>query len=486
MYTFFISLIILLGGYYFYSRFVERIFGADPNRETPAVAMADGVDYVAMPWWKIFLIQFLNIAGLGPIFGAIAGAMWGPVAFLWIVIGSIVGGGVHDYFSGMLSLRNKGMSIAEITGKYLGRGSRQLMMVFTVVVLILVGAVFIAGPARILSDLTQGTGSFGNIFTVQVWALIILGYYILATLLPIDKIIGRLYPIFGLSLFLMAVLVLITIITNGLKVPELTWSAFSNQHHTSDKFPVFPMLFITIACGAVSGFHATQSPMMARCITNEKQGRRIFYGAMIAEAIVAMIWAAVAMCFFGGVKELNGIMVAEKGNAAYVVNAVSNSLLGKMGAVLVALGVVVAPITSGDTAFRGARIIIADFFKWNQGAFMKRLMISVPLFIIGYGLTLMDFSVLWRYFAWANQTIAAVTLWTITSYLIREEKNYWVALIPSVFMTLVVVTYILIAPEGFSLPYNISIWSAMILSVMALGRLFYSRKLKYKSVEVAE
>ncbi len=482
MYTFFVSLIILLGGYYFYSRFVERIFGADPNRETPAVTMADGVDYVAMPWWKIFLIQFLNIAGLGPIFGAIAGAMWGPVAFLWIVIGSVIGGGVHDYFSGMLSLRNKGMSIAEITGKYLGRGSRQFMMVFTVVVLILVGAVFIAGPARILSDLTQGSGAIGNVFNMQVWTLIILGYYILATLLPIDKIIGRLYPVFGISLFLMAVLVLITILTNGLKVPELTWAAFSNQHHTADKFPVFPMLFITIACGAVSGFHATQSPMMARCITNEKQGRRIFYGAMIAEAIVAMIWAAVAMCFFGGVKELNEVMITEKGNAAYVVNAVSNDLLGKMGAVLVALGVVVAPITSGDTAFRGARIIIADFFKWNQGAFVKRLMISVPLFIVGYGLTLMDFSVLWRYFAWANQTIAAITLWTITSYLIKEEKNYWVALVPSVFMTLVVVAYILIAPEGFGLPYNVSVWCAVIFLIMVLVKLFYSRSLRYKSV----
>lgn len=481
MITFFVSLAVLLLGYYFYSRYVEKVFGADPSRETPAITMADGVDYVALPWWKIFLIQFLNIAGLGPIFGAIAGAMWGPVAFLWIVFGSLIGGGVHDYFSGMLSVRNKGMSIAEITGKYLGAGSRQLMMVFTVIVLILVGAVFIAGPAKILSDMTTTAGFFSDVLDVKFWTLIILVYYILATLLPIDKIIGRLYPVFGLSLFIMAVLVFITIMVHGLRVPELTWSSFSNLHHDAGNFPVFPMLFITIACGAVSGFHATQSPMMARCITNEKQGRRIFYGAMIAEAIVAMIWAAVAMCFFGGVKELNGVMISEQGNAAYVVNAVSNSLLGKLGTVLVALGVVVAPITSGDTAFRGARIIIADFLKWKQGAFTRRLIISLPLFAVGFALTLMDFSVLWRYFAWANQTIAAVTLWTVTSYLYQEHKNYWVALVPAMFMTIVVITYILIAPEGFSLPYNISVWCGIGLSAVALVKLFYKREPVYKS-----
>jgi carbon starvation protein CstA len=481
MITFFVSIGILLVGYYFYSRHVEKVFGADPKRETPAIAMADGVDYVALPWWKAFLIQFLNIAGLGPIFGAIAGAMWGPVAFLWIVLGSLLGGGVHDYFSGMLSVRNGGMSIAEITGKYLGNGSRQFMMVFTVIVLILVGAVFIAGPAKILSDMTMGTGSVSGIFNVTFWTFLILAYYILATLLPIDKIIGKLYPVFGLALFIMAILVFITILMNGLKVPELTLSGFYNQHHDAGNFPVFPMLFITIACGAVSGFHATQSPMMARCITNEKQGRRIFYGAMIAEAIVAMIWAAVAMCFFGGVKELNGVMVSEHGNAAYVVNAVSNGLLGKFGAVLVALGVVVAPITSGDTAFRGARIIIADFMKWKQRIFFKRLIISLPLFIIGYSLTLMDFSVLWRYFAWANQTIAAVTLWTVTSYLLKEHKNYWVALVPAMFMTVVVTTYLFIAPEGFNLPYNISLWSGIGLSMLVLFKLFYNRSFVYKS-----
>ena len=479
MITFFICLAVLLTGYYFYSRYAEKVFGADPDKTTPAIAMADGVDYVPLPWWKIFLIQFLNIAGLGPIFGAIAGAMWGPVAFLWIVLGSLLGGGIHDYFSGMLSVRNNGMSNAEITGKFLGKGARQFTMVFTVIVLILVGAVFIAGPAKILSDLTTGLAGKESVFNMGFWTIVILVYYVLATLLPIDKIIGKLYPIFGIALFVMAVLVFIAIIGHGLSVPELTWSSFHNMHHNGDQFPVFPMLFITIACGAVSGFHATQSPMMARCITNEKQGRRIFYGAMIAEAVVAMIWAAVAMCFFGGVGALNDVMISEQGNAAYVVNAVSNSMLGKLGMALVALGVVVAPITSGDTAFRGARIIIADFLKWKQGKIAKRLIISLPLFAIGYGLTLVDFSMLWRYFAWANQTIAAITLWTVTVYLFREHKNYWIALIPALFMTVVVVSYILIAPEGFSLPYTISLWSGIGVAAVILVKLFYSPRNPY-------
>lgn len=482
MITFCVSLLILVAGYYFYSRYAERVFGADPNRVTPAVAMADGVDYVPLPGWKIFLIQFLNIAGLGPIFGAIAGAMWGPVAFLWIVLGSLLGGGIHDYFSGMLSLRNNGMSIAEITGKYLGKGSRQFMLVFTVIVLILVGAVFITGPAKILSDITTGTG--GGFFNMQFWVLLILAYYVLATLLPIDKIIGKLYPVFGLSLFIMAVLVIIIMFAQGFTVPELTIASFYNQHHDAGDFPVFPMLFITIACGAVSGFHATQSPMMARCITNEKQGRHIFYGAMITEAVVAMIWAAVSMCFFGGVGELNGIMIQEGGNAAFVVSAVSNGLMGKLGAVLIVIGVVVAPITSGDTAFRGARIIIADFLQWKQGKLYKRLLISVPLFVLGYSLTLIDFAIVWRYFSWANQTIAAVTLWVVTSYLIKEGKNYWIALVPALFMTVVVVTYIMIAPEGFQLPYTFSLCCGMALAIFMCVRLFYGRRPQLESALV--
>ncbi|HLU94895.1 MAG TPA: carbon starvation protein A [Membranihabitans sp.] len=476
MYTFFVCLAILAIGYYFYSRYVEKVFGADPNRETPAIAMADGVDYVALPWWKVFLIQFLNIAGLGPIFGAIAGAMWGPVAFIWIVLGSLIGGGVHDYFSGMLSLRNKGKTLPEITGKYLGEGARKFTMVFTVTVLILVGAVFIAGPAKLMSDLTLGDGQVSSIFTVQFWTLLILAYYILATMLPVDKIIGKLYPVFGLALLLMAVLVFVVIMWHGVSVPELTLANLRNMHHGGSDFPIFPMLFITIACGAVSGFHATQSPLMARCITNEKQGRRIFYGAMITEAVVAMIWAAVAMSFFGGVSDLNEIMVAESGNAAFVVNAVSTGMLGGLGIILVTLGVVVAPITSGDTAFRGARIIIADFFNWKQGKIGHRLLVSIPLLGIGYALTLMDFSALWRYFAWANQTIAAITLWMVTVYLLQESKNYWVALIPALFMTAVSFTYILIAPEGFRLPNNVSVIGGIAGTVIVLLIIFKTRR----------
>ncbi len=476
MYTFFICLVILVLGYYFYSRYVERVFGADPNRETPAVAMADGVDYVGLPWWKIFLIQFLNIAGLGPIFGAIAGAMWGPVAFIWIVLGSLIGGGVHDYFSGMLSVRNKGKSLPELTGKYLGEGSRKFTMAFTVTVLILVGAVFIAGPAKLMSDLTLGEGAFSGIFTVQFWTLLILAYYILATMLPVDKIIGKIYPVFGLALLLMAILVFVSIMLQGVNVPELTMANLRNMHHGGSDFPIFPMLFITIACGAVSGFHATQSPLMARCITNEKQGRRIFYGAMITEAVVAMIWAAVSMSFFGGVSQLNEVMVAENGNAAFVVNAVSSGLLGSIGIVLVTLGVVVAPITSGDTAFRGARLIIADFFSWDQKKLLPRVLATIPLLTIGYVLTLMDFSVLWRYFAWANQTIAAITLWMVTVYLLQENKNYWVALVPAMFMSVVSITYILVAPEGFQLPITLSVWGGIIGAFAVLMILFKTRR----------
>ncbi len=481
MYTFFISIAILLLGYYFYSRYVEKIFGVDPKRKTPATTMADGVDYVSLPGWKIFLIQFLNIAGLGPIFGAIAGAMWGPVAFLWIVFGSLLGGGVHDYFSGMLSVKHNGMSIAEITGKYLGKRTKQFMLVFTVIVLILVGAVFVTGPAKILGGMTSSFGEWGRILNMKFWIFIILAYYILATLLPIDKIIGRLYPIFGLALFLMAILVFISIMVRGAEIPELTFSNFHNFHYNAGAFPTFPMLFITIACGAVSGFHATQSPMMARCMTNEKQGRPIFYGAMIAEAVVAMIWAAVSMCFFGNIGNLNDVMISQGGNAAYVVNVVSNDLLGKFGSILVILGVVIAPITSGDTAFRGARIIIADFFKSKQNKILKRLVISLPLFVVGYLLTLIDFGIVWRYFSWANQTIAAVTLWTVTAYLLKSNKNYWVALIPALFMTVVVVSYIFLAPEGFQLPYTISIWSGIIAAVVVLFSIFNKRNMALRS-----
>ena len=450
MITFLISLTILLAGYIFYSKYLEKMMEVDPNRPTPALSLSDGVDYVPMPWWRVLLIQFLNIAGLGPIFGAIAGALWGPVAFVWIVFGTVFAGAVHDYLSGMLSVRNNGLSITEIIGIYLGKVAKQVMRVFIIVLMVLVGAVFISGPAGILANLTPKTLDF----TFWVWVIFI--YYILATLLPIDKIIGKIYPVFGFALLFMAVSLIISLIVKGYTLPELTADNWQNFHYNKEKLPIFPMLFITIACGAISGFHATQSPLMARCIKNEKEGRRVFYGAMVIEGAVALIWAAISMSFFGGIRELGEVMVAQKGNAAWVVNEIANSLLGKYGAVLALLGVVAAPITSGDTAFRGARLIVGDLLKFNQKPIKNRLMITIPLFAVGFLLTKINFDVIWRYFAWSNQTLGAVILWTITVYLFQKRKAYWITLIPALFMTSVVSTYIMLAPEGFSLPQTIS------------------------------
>lgn len=471
MITFILSVAALLLGYFFYSRFIERVEGADPARETPAYRMKDGVDYVPMPWWRVYLIQFLNIAGLGPIFGAIAGAMWGPVAFLWIVFGSVFAGAVHDYFSGMLSIRHNGLSITEIVGIYLGKGVKQFMRAFTVVLMILVGAVFIMGPAGILEGMTPGFA------TMTFWVALVLVYYIMATLLPIDKIIGKVYPFFGFTLFFMAIGLIIALFIKGYHIPELNIGNVRNYHVDPANFPVFPMMFITIACGAISGFHSTQSPMMARCITNERLGRRVFYGAMISEGIVALIWAAIGMSFYGGIKELNGVMTEQQGNAAYLVNEISNSLLGKVGGALALIGVVVAPITSGDTAFRSARLIVADFLNFKQGPLKNRLLVSIPLFIIGFFITRMNFAVIWRYFAWSNQTLAMIVLWAITVYLARENKLYWVTLIPAAFMTSVITTYLLYAPEGFSIQSEISYVAGVVAAVFLTVFFFiYIRK----------
>ena len=445
MITFLLSIVALIAGYFIYGRFVEKIFGINPSNLTPANTLTDGVDYVPMKWSKIFLIQFLNIAGLGPIFGAIAGAVWGPVAFVWIVFGAIFAGAVHDFMSGMMSLRMNGKSIHEIVGQYMGNGVKKFMSLFTVAMMILVGAVFIMGPAKILSGLT--TGYMG----VTAWALVIFFYYVMATLLPIDKLIGRIYPFFGFAMLFMAVGIGGATIVNGLPIPELIPANFVNMNADAGKFPIFPMLFVTIACGAISGFHSTQSPLMARCITNEKYGRRVFYGAMITEGLVALIWAAVAMSFFGGVRELNDVLALQKGNAAWIVNVISNTLLGRFGAILAILGVVAAPITSGDTAFRSARLIVADFFKFGQKSIKNRLMLTIPLFVIGFLLTQVDFSIIWRYMAWSNQTLATIVLWTITIYLAKEHKLYWITLVPAVFMSAVVSAYLLVAPEGFGI-----------------------------------
>lgn len=461
MITFIISIVALVLGYIFYGKLMEKIFGADQKRETPAMSMNDGVDYMPLPKWKTFLIQFLNIAGLGPIFGAVAGAMWGPVAFLWIVLGSIFAGAVHDYFSGMLSVKHKGLSIPEIVGIYLGVGTKQFMRGFTVLLMVIVGAVFIMGPAKILESLTPET------LTMNFWVWVVFIYYVFATMLPIDKIIGKIYPLFGFALLFMAVGLTIALFVEGYRIPELSLNNLTNFHNQPSKFPIFPMMFITIACGAISGFHSTQAPLMARCLTNEKQGRGVFYGAMITEGIVALIWAAIGMAFYGGVGPLNEIMAANNGNAAYVVNEISNSLLGKFGGALAILGVVAAPITSGDTAFRSARLIVADFLNYKQGPILNRLFISVPLFAVGYCLTLIDFAVIWRYFAWSNQTLAMVVLWAITVYLAQEKKLYWITLIPALFMTVVISSYLLFAAEGFGLPYLVSISAGLAIALSA-------------------
>jgi len=476
MITFFLSILFLLLGYQFYSKLLEKVMDAKSDRPTPAMTMNDGIDYVPMPWWRVFLIQFLNIAGLGPIFGAIAGAMWGPVAFLWIVFGTIFGGAIHDYFSGMLSLRHGGKSITEIIGIHMGNHVKQIMTIFIVVLLILVGVVFIAGPAGLLAGLTPQTLDY------NFWIAIIFIYYILATLLPIDKIIGRIYPIFGFALLFMALSLIIALIAQGYRIPELTFDNLQNYHYEKERFPVFPMLFITIACGAISGFHATQSPLMARCMKNEKEGRKVFYGAMVTEGIVALVWAAIGMSFFGGIGELNDVMVAQKGNAAWVVNEVSNSLLGSFGAVLAILGVVMAPITSGDTAFRSARLTIADVLKNSQKPIKNRLLITIPLFAIGFLLTRINFDIIWRYFAWANQTLATVILWTITIYLLeKNNKSYLISLVPAVFMTAVVTTYILLAPEGFTLPKDIAYGIGLLLTFLIfIGFVVYKKNLKTK------
>ncbi|MDO5517502.1 MAG: carbon starvation protein A [Clostridium sp.] len=438
MVSFLLSLVLLVVGYMLYGKFVDKTFGTDDSIKTPAETMADGVDYVPMSWPKIFLIQFLNIAGLGPIFGAISGALWGPAAFLWIVFGCIFAGGVHDYFTGVLSMRNKGASVAELVGKYLGEIPRKIMVVFSVILLVLVGVVFLTGPADLLKSLT---GIDKNIFIA-----IIIVYYIAATVLPVDKIIGRIYPLFGACLLIMAVGIGAGILIEGYNIPEIQ---FANFHPTGT--PIFPYLFITIACGAVSGFHATQSPIMARCVKKESEARKVFYGAMVAEGVIALVWAAAAMSFFGGSAGLQDA-IANKGGTAGVVNIISNTVLGRVGAVLAILGVVACPISSGDTAFRSARLTIAETIGMKQEKFSNRFKIAIPLFVVGIALTFIDFTIIWRYFSWANQTLAMIMLWAAAAYMVQAKKNYWIPAVPAVFMSAVTCSYILQAPEGLRLP----------------------------------
>ena len=462
MISFLVSLVALIVGYIIYGKFVEKTFVVDDKIKTPAETMQDGIDYVPMSWPKIFLIQFLNIAGLGPIFGAISGALWGPAAFLWIVFGCIFAGAVHDFFTGILSIRNNGANVPDIVGKYLGETPRKIMVVFSVVLLILVGVVFLTGPADLLQTLT---GQSRNLFIV-----LIVIYYILATILPVDKIIGKIYPLFGACLLIMAFGIGIGICTNGYAIPEIQ---FVNFHPAGT--PIFPYLFITIACGAISGFHATQSPIMARCVKKESEARKVFYGAMIAEGVIALIWAAAAMSFFGGSEGLQAAI--SNGGPAGVVNTISNTLMGKIGAILAILGVVACPITSGDTAFRSARLVIADSIHMKQENIMNRYKIAIPMFAVGIALTFIDFTIIWRYFSWANQTLAMIMLWAASSYMVKSKKNHWICTIPAVFMSAVTSAYILQAPEGFRLAAPISNICGVVFALILFGLfLNYTRK----------
>lgn len=438
MISFICSIFALILGYTFYGRFVEYVFGPD-DRKTPAYAREDGVDFVPLKPWNAFLVQLLNIAGTGPIFGALMGACFGPVVFLWIVFGAILGGGVHDYMCGMISERNDGGSIAELSGLYIGNAAKWAMRLFSIVLLLLTGTVFVTSPAALLARLTPGK------LNMTFWIVIILVYYLLATIWPIDKIIGRVYPIFGVVLIFMAVGIIFGIVKGGYTIPELTL-----QDLHPDDLPVWPFMFVTVACGAISGFHSTQSPMIAKCITSEHLGRKVFYGAMLSESVIALVWAAAGVAFYGATGGLYNAL-NELGQSG-VVYDISTGLLGTLGGVLAVVGVVACPITSGDTAFRSARLILAEMTKLDQKNMRNRIILAIPMLLFGAVMTQINFNVLWRYFSWSNQTLAMIALWVATEYLIKTQKHPILSLVtavPSAFMTSVCLTYILMADEGF-------------------------------------
>lgn len=452
MITFLSCLLLLVVAYFTYGAYLDKVCDIDGKNPVPSSTCYDGVDYMPLPRWKIFLIQLLNIAGLGPIFGAVLGAAFGPVAFLWITLGGILLGAMHDMISGVISVKRDGMSLPEIIGELLGRGVKTFMRIFSVLLMVLVGAVFLSQPAVLIDNVIDVPSleviSVGNYSVMMLIILLaILTYYILATVLPVDKIIGRFYPIFGLALLVMAVGILVVLLTQSdrYSIPELT--SFENMIADAKSMPLLPMLFTTIACGAISGFHATQSPLMARCLTNEKQCRSIFYGAMISESIIALIWAAIGMAFWGGVEGLNQAIADNGGNAAILVDMIANQTLGKGVATLVIFGVIACAITSGDTAFRSARLIVADFMHIEQKSLKKRIYVSLPLFALGLIIILaLPFQTIWSYFAWCNQTLAAITLWAITAYLVAHRKPRLISLLPALFMTYVCSSYIFVSP----------------------------------------
>ena len=494
MVSFILCLLLLIGGYFTYGKFVENTFGPD-DRETPAVAINDGVDYVVMPEWKLFMIQLLNIAGLGPIFGAMQGAEWGPIVFLWITFGTIFAGGVHDYMSGMLSERNRGESISEVTGQYLGPVMKNIMRAFSVVLLVMVGTVFAVGPAGLLVTLCKNSGATGILIKSAFWLAIILTYYFIATFISIDKIIGKIYPIFGICLIIMAVGVAIGLPLNGYHTPEI-WSHFYNMHPAAT--PVWSFMFITVACGAISGFHSTQSPLMARCMKSEKQGHFVFYGAMTAEGIIALVWAAAGCSIYETSANAAGVLVnsglAEiltDGQSAAIYDVCSKTM-GGIGIVLAMLGVIACPITSGDTAFRSARLTLADWMGMSQEHAANRLKLCIPVLgigaFLGFGQSfgLFSYAVIWRYFSWTNQTLAMIVLWSASMYLAMEHKNFWITAVPATFMSAVSVTYFVMAKECLgmipALTLNTAVaYPAGVIAAVIFLAIFLSKSKKYRT-----
>lgn len=478
MISFFICLFLLIGGYFVYGKVVENTFAPD-DRETPAVRINDGVDYVVMPQWKLFLVQLLNIAGLGPIFGALTGALWGPVVFLWITFGTIFAGGVHDYFSGMLSERNNGASVSEITGIYLGDAMKNVMRVFSVVLLIMVGTVFAVGPAGLIQLLFSNAGITNILSSKMFWLIIILIYYFTATFISIDKIIGKIYPVFGICLIIMAIGVAIGVMTNPEYVIPEIWSNFKNMHPNGT--PIWSFMFITVACGAISGFHATQSPLMARCMKSERQGRFVFYGAMVSEGVIALVWAAAGCAIYEGAK-----LLEMGGGCPATVYDICSKTMGSAGLILAMLGVIACPITSGDTAFRSARLVLADWFKIDQKPYKNRLMLCIPVLAVGAFLGIgnalgkIDYNIIWRYFSWTNQTLAMIVLWAASMFLFKEKRNYWLTAVPATFMSAVSMTYFINAPECLHLSTSIAYPAGLVLAAVFLGLFVAATKRKPK------
>lgn len=477
MITFLLCVAFLIVGYFTYGKYVTKIFGPD-DRETPALVVNDGIDYVPMPTWKVFLIQLLNIAGTGPIFGALGGALFGPVAYLWIIFGNIFAGAVHDYMCGMLSMRHNGASISELTGTYLGGAIKNVMRVFSVILLVMCGVVFTTGPAGLLAMLTPGT------LNTTFWLWVVMIYYFIATFVPIDKVIGRIYPLFGICLIIMAFGVGGSMLFSGRYVMPELWNNFTNLHPQG--IPIWSFMFVSIACGAISGFHATQSPMMARCCKSEREGQRVFYGAMVAEGIIALVWCAAGVSCYENTQAL----LAAGGGTSAVVYAVCQSTMGKVGSILALVGVVACPISSGDTAYRSARLTLADWFGIDQKPFVKRLALTIPLLVAGALICQLDYSVVWRYFSWSNQTLAMIALWAAATYLAQSKKNYWICAVPATFMSAVSATYFFAAPEcmgllwsSFQIPmstyYPIAVVVGILVAALLLG-IYWRATAKYR------